>query len=739
MTGFIECTAVGPWWIEALVFVLAGTALVLAWLGARHEQMGLRWSVVALRTLIIATAVFLLHQPTWVQTVAQSQARKIAVLVDQSGSMQLAQPDGATRYDLARAWVNGFAPEDLDWQVHTFDHTVSAALPKTLPESPNAGNRTDFFQSLTQFLSSTPALAGIVLLSDGHDLSAFTTMDLERSKNWLNRLHAPPINAIMVGAASEGPDVAIHSIEAPAFSYVRAPLTFRATILARGIGHFDAQIQLQEDGKLVQARDVSLDAQGFGTVEFTIYPETVGEHLYQVVAPRQPLEFNKANNAQYLLVQIGRDKISVLHIAGSVNWDLQALRELLETEPQIDLTAFYIMRTREHLQRGVDGRPIPPDEMALVPFPAEEIFDRQLFGFDVVIFQDFDAGNYFSDSYQARRLMGKIREFVQVHHGGLVVVAGPQMAAGPSFSLTPLSEILPLLPPTHRTTYAEDWRTATATQDGRYHPILAGITVENLPILGCMDGVTPHANATILMHDESGAPLLATLKEATGRTVFLNTASSWEWRHDALARGQTGKEFYAFWNQVLKWVTADPSMHEVRMTCTKSSQRPLDLDVSLLLRNANYAPAGGISTQIDLRPVGQSQSAVTKRFETDSEGHAQVKFHAPSPGYYEVALTQLPWSDRCRPQIVFLGGSQDEFRNTEPARETLDRLASLTGGAYFSSPDHVDPDDLILRSEPQKQTLEVRRLKLQNWIWFLPLIILLAGAEWTLRRRSHLP
>ncbi len=334
--------------------------------------------------------------------------------------------------------------------------------------------------------------------------------------------------------------------------------------------------------------------------------------------------------------------------------------------------------------------------------------------------------------------MKKIREFVTDHRGGFVVIGGPRTASGPSLALTPLAEILPLVPPIHRSPYDKDLREPRLTNSGSLHPIVRAFDPELHLYDGAMRSLTLNKSSNVLIQDESGAPLLATAEPGNGRTLFLNTSSSWKWRRDSLAEGRTGESYYDFWDQALKWVIQDPSMHQTRITATKTIADPLSVEVDLLLRDADYVPAQGKSAQLRVVPLDAKTEPLELPFTTDTEGNGRTKYSAPRPGYYRFELTERPWNSLSRPKTVFLGGSQDELRNLDLVPETLQRLASFSGGRFSPSSQEIRPDGLAWGRVQQQTIIETQRLKLRNWIWTLPILILIAGLEWALRRSSHL-
>ncbi|MDJ0841392.1 MAG: hypothetical protein QNK37_33090 [Acidobacteriota bacterium] len=733
----IQLEAIGPLWMEAAVVLVTLAVFGYSVYATRHQTPKVRVLVGVLRFLLLGLGLLLLHHPTLTRSTTAPQEKRLAVVVDRSGSMGADNDEGISRYEKAYETVARI-PEDVQFDVFELDQSLSEPLGRQTRPRKLSGNKTDFHTSFSRLFSEYGDYTSVLLLSDGHDLGRLSQMSSEDTGRWLERLGAPPVNTVLIGSKLSGPEVAIHSIDAPGFSFVRAPLRIRATVIVRNLDKHETQVQLLQDDKVINIKDLVLDDQGFGTVEFEIYPEQQGEHLYSVYVPPHHLESNTENNRQQVLIDIGRDKINVLHIAGSITWDLHGLRDMFERHPLVDLTAFYIMRTRTHLQQGVDNRMIPHDEMALVPFPTEEIFDRQLFGFDVVFFHDFDAGTYFSDSYQARRLNRKIKEFVTEHRGGFVVVGGPRTAGGPSLGLTPLADILPLVPPIHRLAYDEQLYEGQLTDKGLKHPILRAYDPEFQVYSGAMQSLTVGKGADILIQDENNKPLLAVGEPGNGRVLFLNTSSSWKWRRDALAGGKTGDAYYDFWDQAIKWVIQDPALNQVRITATKTTADPLSVDMDVLLRDKSYNPAKSKDTQIIVTPLDGKSDPATLALSTDLKGAAQVRYTADRPGYYRIELAEEPWKTLSRANTVFLGGSQDELRNLDLVPETLQRLSTLSSARFAASADDFRPESLAWGKVQEKTIVETQRLKLRNWIWCLPLMILIVAIEWAVRRSSHL-
>jgi len=277
-----------------------------------------------------------------------------------------------------------------------------------------------------------------------------------------------------------------------------------------------------------------------------------------------------------------------------------------------------------------------------------------------------------------------------------------------------------------------------ATAKGDKHPILREFDAELQHFSGTMDALAVNKQANILVESKDGRPLLATTEQGNGRVLFLNTSSSWKWRRDALAAGKTGENYYDFWEQALKWVIHDPALNQVRLVATKTTADPLGMSVVILLRDRDYEAADSARAHLRIIPLDNKAEPAELEFTTNAKGEARVTFEAGRPGYFRLQLKEEPWKSLARPGTIFLGGSQDELRNLDLVPETLQRLANFSGGRFFTSEAKFQPDSLVWGEVQNKTIVETQRLKLRNWIWSLPILLLIAAVEWAVRRSSHL-
>src|SRR6185437_6639610 len=122
-----------------------------------------------------------------------------------------------------------------------------------------------------------------------------------------------------------------------------------------------------------------------------------------------------------------RDRLRVLLVSGEPHAGERVWRNLLKSDPSVDLVHFTILRPPDKQ----DATPI--NELSLIAFPTRELFSEKLGSFDLVIF----------DRYSERGILPlvyfeNLADYVQ-EGGALLLAVGPEFAAPDSIYRTPLA------------------------------------------------------------------------------------------------------------------------------------------------------------------------------------------------------------------------------------------------------------------------------------------------------------
>ena len=219
-----------------------------------------------------------------------------------------------------------------------------------------------------------------------------------------------------------------------------------------------------------------------------------------------------------------------------------------------------------HPAHADQRRPRRHNELALIPFPVDELFTEHLPSFDAVVLQDFDAQPYGLEKYLA-----ELRRYVR-GGGGLIMVGGQNSFVAGGYAGTPLADgpagrARRLAAGDERRHVAVRARSGRA--EGRAAPLLAplrdvvGDELPEMPGANVLGDVRP-GGVVLWSHPTrtttSGAPMpvLAIGDEGDGRTIALGVDGAWQLEFSELGAKTAGRGHGALWDGLLGWLMRDP-------------------------------------------------------------------------------------------------------------------------------------------------------------------------------------
>lgn len=734
----------------ALLFAIRGTA--------RERRPWRRATLVGLRAGACLAALVLYLEPALELRHVMREPNHIAVLVDDSRSMALGETRrGPTRAERAAQLLAASAPTFEAWRgshhvdFYTFSDTVLPATHASLAAgvTPRA-DATLLREALENVRSRYDGqdLAGIVVISDGIATGRFGEgVDDGASRDFLERLDAR-VHTAWVGRHGLK-DLAIARINYDEFAFVRTVVKVEVVVRGTGFERRELPVTLELDGKAVRQLPVVIGGdtpEARVTFEFT--PDRVGKYVYQVSVPVDEDEAMPDNNARAFVLRVIRDKVRVLQVAGRPSWDERALRGLLKSDPNVDLISFFILRTPEDIQL------VSPDEMSLIPFPTEELFEHELGSFDVIVFMNFNYG-----PYQIGPYLENIRKFVEAG-GGMAMVGGDLAFSSGGYHGTAVAEALPveLLPATaspDRLISIEEFH-PRLTSESRRHPIMQlrhqhrdnEARWNGLPPLEGLNLVAgPKPHATVLAvhpflkaRGGKGMPVIAAGDYGQGRALAILTDSTWRWGFVAAGReGDDGRAYQKFWDNAIRWLIRDPDLEHLHVESDQASYAPGQAPrLGVRLVDKDYRPARGaeIRLQVLRGPSDRPEVVIDRKLRADEGGEAHLDLKPPGPGAYRAVAYASVGDRRLEADDVFLVNAERAELEQPAAREDVLRgIADATGGRYLGEAGKLPPE---LEFAPPRVVRVDRRRDVE--LWSRPWIFLLAlgflGGEWALRRRS---
>lgn len=451
--------------------------------------------------------------------------------------------------------------------------STSQAAQTLLPQLENLGNvevrqivlgtdgdaGTLAFGPLQSALADVPRerLGGVVLLTDGQISDADLSSDL-----------SAPTHTLLSGVDGEG-DRRIELSQVPRFALVDRREQIQFTIVEDGeplSGDPGARINL------ILIRNNTILAEALVPigvpVDVPISVDRAGDNLFEIRIEAADGELTALNNQAVFNVEGVRDTLRVLLVSGEPHAGERTWRNLLKSDPSVDLVHFTILRPPEKQ----DGTPI--SELSLIAFPTRELFVERIHDFDLIIL----------DRYQRRSVLplvyfNNIADYVR-GGGALLIAAGPEFANETSIAFTALADILPAYP-TGAITEAP-YR-PEITDLGRRHPITRGLQGD---VLADGDGdpnwsrwfrlieADAEARAAVAMSapgSRGTAPLLALDRVEDGRIALLLSDHVWLWARNF----EGGGPHVQLLRRMAHWLMREPDLEDETLNASVSGQRML--------------------------------------------------------------------------------------------------------------------------------------------------------------------
>lgn len=733
----------------ALVPVVVAVALFLLALSLR-ESAALaprrRAALLALRALSVLGGALLALQPIWLEPRFDVTPGRLAILFDGSRSMAVGH-GGRSRASEARGIAKKWAREDQAPQVSTFvfdEELRPGDLPALAARYTSEGERTSLIDAIREVAEGDREgeLGAIVVVSDGADTGAGGRGRAEDAVQGLGELGVRVHTVLTRGPELERDD-AVLSVDADPVVFLRRPFEIEAKVRSIGRRSSSIGVTLWRGDQVQERREIELDEKGEGAARFTLTEKRLGRRVFRVSVPHDPEDQVEENDSRPALVRVTRDRLRVLLVAGRPSWDVRFLRAFLKRDPSIDLVSFFILRANSDLTMA------DASEMALIPFPTDELFREHLGSFDVVIFQNFDYGPYRMGPY-----LGRVRDYVR-RGGAFAMIGGDVAFAAGGYSRTPVAEILPVelrsVGQGGSDVTTETFQPAMDSMH-RGHPLLAFSSDAQsnadlwgglAPVIGMNMVSGLRENARPLLHHPTRRlpsgdplPLLVVGGSGEGRTLALMTDTAWRWGITTAGRTGDASTYARFWDRALRWLSRDPALEPTRVTTDRERYGPgAKVTVRARLRTTRYEPRSGLPVRVQL--LDDADEVVSEApATTDRDGGLETTLEGPaSPGAFRAIVREAasPASLGEEPFLVEAAG--DELTDPRPNPELLGRLAAETNARAYDA-----------AHAPALREIDTRRERSIGYAtfapfaspWFVMPLLLLWAAEWLARRRLGL-
>ena len=519
-------------------------------------------------------------------------------------------------------------------------------------------------------------LAGVLLFSDGQNTGGRSPAEAARQVASRNgKLFTLP-----VGSSQRLKDVAIVDLFTTGIVSVGDTARVAVTVESHGFDGRPVKVELKEDGKLLDAKDLVLRGSEQQHIDLTFKADKPGGRYLTVHVSEQPEETDalRRNNSDVAFVRVSDEKLKVLFIEGLPRWDFRFLKNAMKRDHGLGgLTA----KEPDVVLEAEWRRLTPKARAAALPHKLDQLAE-----YHTIILGDV------SPRLLTPAFVALIDKAVRERGVGLIVAAGP--LAMPHRYDDKLLNLLPVrlrqgVPgrvPRGVASFRLQLAPEGVVHDAmRFHnePGRNQTTWASLPpFYWCAAAERAAPAASVLVQNTLAGPygklpLIAQHFAGQGKVLFVGTDETWRWR-----RNVGDRFFYTFWGQGLRAVArrdpklAKKSWLEVRPLRIQPKEQA---QVELLAFTPEGAPitadklsvrvqGGGAADTLDLSADPSVKGRYTGRFTPKEAGDYKLTYGGSGKGETAVEARL-----KVEPSPV-------ELRQPNVNRPALQRLAAAGRG-----------------------------------------------------------
>ena len=703
--------------------------------------------LLVLRLALIALIAVCLFRPVLVVKAAVDQQNFLALLIDDSRSMQIEDAGTSpaiSRGEYARQHftdaTQGLLKSLSDrFVIRTFRFSSAAARVAQPQELTFAGAQTKLGAALDgarQELAGLP-LAGVVLVSDGADTTDAALTDALLAM----KAAALPVFTVGVGEDSLKRDIQVDRVNTPRRALKGTSLLIDAVVRQTGYAGETVALDVEDGGRIVGSQTLKLPADGEPTsVRVRVMATDPGPRILKFKITPRDGEAIAQNNAREAMVEVIDRRERILHYEGEPRFEMKFLRQAVKEDENLEVVTLQRTAENKFLRVGIDD----PDHL-LGGFPPTR---EELFGYRGLVLSNIEASAFSGDQLRM------IAEFVEKRGGGLLMLGGPRAFSEGGFAGTPVADALPVVldrvartadgdnPPMHLS--------VRPTRAGESHAVTQiagseGASASRWPDLPPLTSVNPiraiKPGATVLLTGTDARRreqvVLASQRYGRGKSIAQTVQDSWLWQmHASMSLEDQTHENY--WRQMLRWLVDDvPDTIDVHPVADRVEPGEAVTLVADVVDSAFVELNDARVTAYVSAPSGEVEE-VPVQWSGERDGEYHGTFVPKSPGIYsarvEATRAGKPIGET-RTQVRAAPSDAEYFDATMQAGR-LQRIAEETGGRFYTAANVAGlPDDLQYTGRGVTTTEE-------RELWHMPIVLMLMlgllGAEWALRRRVGL-
>lgn len=679
-----------------------------------------------LRAASLFTIAFVLCQPLLVSDATIQVNHALVVLIDESESMGIKDALGV-RSEIVKGLLSSRFPQrwrdSLDVFFVGFSSESRAIVPPYADSLTFKGAYTDITSALenVRVKYAERDLAGVVLVTDGQFNLGFSPSSSASSLGF-------PVYTVGVGDETESKDIVVDQIVANEIVYSGSTSMIQALLTSTGYADEIVEVELLLNGRRVELKRLQIGDNGtLNRIDFEVKPSEPGVFRWSVRVVPMPGEYSTRNNERSFLMNVLKDRVSVLLISGAPDPDHSFLYKVLVEDPTIKVLGLIerVDGTLVRLDGSETTENLEPEVYILNQFPTR-------------ISQSQITNQYLSPISSGNKpfmlFMGPQSDLSKLNTVTDRLPAKVEADAGLEEMLVPMATTVAgrnstLLSVSGNASEAE-------RQWGELPPVfLSGFVLhpkDKSNVLARVDMARSGSSLKI----KKDLPLIISRQDGQSKSVAIGAHGLWKAYFSMQGLNRSNTAYKDLIHNTIHWLALKDDLKPFRIETSKHiyhEHEKIIFGAQVYDQNLNVVSDANVRLQIwksdqkndlELRPVANG------RYEGNITLSDTGEFRFRGEG---IRNQETLGSDEGR---IYIEAYSAELTKTNLNEHLLKTVARESGGVYVRANDFENLETII----PAKSQLVYEKSEKPIWNhpFFLFSIVLLLSVEWFIRKRSDM-
>lgn len=712
-------------WIFILALLIAAL-ITFVYYKRTNPSISLKDKIIlgSFRFVALAILFFVLAKPLAIIIKNYFEKPKIAVIIDNSQSMELKfgniDKNSQLSQSLSLSGIESFDKFPLKYFL--FDNTFKVVDKLGTEKSSRKGEGTNLslaFRKLYE-LKQEENIQAVILFTDGiYNVGENPLYNAEKL--------VVPIFAVGIGDTIPPKDIAITSLLTNDIGFVGKTQPVKVSIKSYGI-QGSAVVKLFENQNFIAEKtiEVNTNSEDYSVI-FDYLPKEEGFQKLTIKIDNFPNEFTNVNNTQSEIVKVIKNKRKLVILAGYPNPDIAFLKSIITTESGSQISTFIQKKNAEFYEPQPNKKDLEEAEVIIfVGFPIavspdyminwikEELERGKAFLFILQPSTDFSKLKRLDDFLPFTYVSNNTREYSFVGNFNPSKIGHPILHIGDGSNDIKLLNQLPPI-----------FRTELFTKPKPESEVLATIKVNNV---------------------DFQEPFLIVKDFQNRKSVAILGYGLYRWRLLGLStREIIGKNNEAtdigsnLLSNVLNWLMVSDELSRVKIKTNKTKYFSNEkIGIVAQIFDASYSPIENALVKVKISKGNQSFENVVPYV---GGGIYSLQVGPYSEGDYTFVGEVFVGSNKIgesKGRFV-VEKSNLEFTDFRTRTELLRYIAQQTGGKYFQWNETQELKNTLNKLDLKtKVVTKKEEINIWNNLILLALAISLLGIEWFLRRQKGL-